>query len=223
MSGAYLIVPRGGWLFRWALPLAALLTAAVLGVGCAGEPELGGGPDVYTTNPSDVRIRIMEVDQELSRQAQSGSLDLNNLPAGRRSYMEVTIDEAGNQVSVPWVVKTGFFFTQIDIFYAETEAAGDGTYTVVLALNDEQGRDNSVKLQQMTAPMAASAASGSVANLAVIRNEQVVALVPVTVPLVNGQIMITGQTQAEADRLTSGLADRAFRFPEEGAETRVAP
>lgn len=204
------------------LPAIALLLALTLASsGCADEPELGDGPNVYTTNPSAVRLRVMAVDQELSRQAQAGSLDLAALPAGRLSYPQRQVVD-GVEADIPWVVISDFFITQMDVFYAEMAPAGDGTYSVVYQLNDEQGRENSTRLQQMTASLAAATtATGERADLAVIYNEAVKAIVPLATPLVNGQIRVDGLTQAQAEELAENFADRAFRFPDEGKESRV--
>lgn len=198
------------------LSLAGLVLAAglVLG-GCADEPQLGNGVNTYTTNPSVARLRIFEVDQELSRQAQAGSLDLAALPAGRLSYPQET--SGGNDGPVvTWVVKSGFFFTQIDLFFVDVKPAGDGTYTVTYVLSDEQGRDNSSRLQQMTAAMAsAAAANGDQASLAIVYNETVRAIVPVGVPIDNGQVTVTGLTQAEADAIAAEFWTRSEALPNE--------
>lgn len=219
------VFPRGPGRRHWnVLPLLALaLLFALLAGGCADKPELGNGANTYTTNPSESRLRIMAVDQELSRQAQAGGLDLAALPPGRLSFPQYQLT-GGVEASVHWVVDSEFFFTQIDLYYAEIEPTGDGTFTVLYQLSDVQGRDNSTKLQQMTAGLAAgTTGTGEPASLAIIYNETVRAIVPVTIPLVKGEIRITGLTQAEAEQLTVNFADRAFWFPEEGRESRVKP
>ncbi|MHB0915959.1 MAG: hypothetical protein ACYC5A_09520 [Thermoleophilia bacterium] len=203
------------------LAVALLLLAGLAGVGCADEPEPGTGTNTYTDNPSVARLRVMAVDQGLTRQAQAGSLDLAALPAGRLSFTQRQVVD-GVETEVPWVVASDFFFTQIDVYYAEMAPAGDGTYSVLYQLNDEQGRENSIKLQQMTAAMAAATtATGERAGLAVIYNEAVRAIVPLNEPIVNGQIRIDGLTEAEAVELTAKFADRAYFFPDEGQESRV--
>lgn len=203
------------------LAAALLLVAGLAGLGCADEPEPGTGTNVYTDNPSTARLRVMAVDQELSRQAQAGGLDLAALPAGRLSFIQRQVVN-GVETAVPWVVASDFFFTQIDVYYAEMAPAGDGTFMVLYQLNDEQGRENTTRLQQMTAAMAAATtATGERADLAVIYNETVRAIVPLSAPIVNGQIRLTGLTEAEAVELTAEFADRAFHFPDEGQQSRV--
>lgn len=220
-AGRHNRVYRRGVVAAMLSAIALLLALALAGFGCADEPELGDGPNVYTTNPSVARLRVMAVDQELSRQAQAGSLDLAALPAGRLSYPQLLVVD-GVESSVPWVVNSDFFFTQIDVFYAEMAPAPDGTYTVVYQLNDEQGREASTRLQQMSASLAAATtATGERADLAVIYNEVVRAIVPITEPLVQGQVRVDGLTEAQALELTENFADRAFRFPDEGKESRV--
>lgn len=199
----------------------ALLLLAVLAVGCAESPELGEDENVYTTNDSEGRLRLMAVDQELSRQAQSGELDIDNLPDGKLSFPENRIDEAGNVSQVPWVVNSDFFFTQMDIFFAEAVTADDGSIVVVYQMHDEQGRNSSGKLKQMTAEMVNTAAeTGETATIAVVYNGAIRAFVPLSAPITSGQIQIVGLSRQDVDELIFYFPDRAYRFPEEGKESK---
>jgi hypothetical protein len=200
---------------------AISLMAVMLAVSaCAGEPELGAGPNMYTTSNSEARVRIMVVDDELSRQVQSGSLDPAALPAGKLVFREQA--EPGNgQEGTPWVVNGDFFFTSIDIYYAEVEPAADGSFDVVYQLYDVQGRNNTAKLQQVTVEMAAAmGGTDDPGRLAVIYNEVVRGLIPITTPIVDGEIRLGGLTEAVAEEITGKFPDRAFFFPEEGRESR---
>jgi hypothetical protein len=187
--------------------------------GCADEPELGNGTNTYTTITPEGRLRIMVVDNEMSRQAQVGSLDLNNLPLGKMVFREQSRVEGED--GTPWVVDTDFFFTQIDVYYAEVEPAGD-VFDVVYQLHDEGGRNNSVKLQQVTVEMAAATgAADDPGKLAIINNETVSAVLPITVPITNGEIRVSGLSAEEAEEMTEEHPDRAFYFPEEGKKSRI--
>ena len=196
-------------LTRFVLLVAGLL-AGLTGIGgCADAPELGNGANVYTINYSPNRLRIFEVDRELSKQAQAGTLDLNNLPPGRLSFPEVRLDPDGNEVTIPWVVSADMFFTQLDIYFAEASPVADGSYQVFYQLNDGGGRDNSSKMQRLTAAMAAEAgATGEQASLAIVFNDTVRAVLPVTTPIVDGAIKVSGLSQEEAEEMVSYFLSR---------------
>jgi len=204
-----------------ALSLAVLSAALALAGGCADAPELGDGVNTYTSFEREGRLRIMEVDQELSRQAQAGSLDPGSLPPGRLIFPGAGAGGADQAATVPWVLVSSFFFTQYDIFYAEAAPAADGSFDVVFQMDDEQGRDNTLRLQRMTASMAAAAGeSGGQVSLAVVYNEKVRAVLPVAEPIVDGVIRVTGLSREEAEEIVFFFPDRAYRYPEEGKQSK---
>lgn len=214
MSGTDRKRTRAGRRLAPVLVLCCFMLA--LAAGCADEPDLESGDNPYTASVGEARLRIMAVDDALSRDVQSGALEAAALPPGKMLFREPA--GADGAAGTPWVVDSDFFFTQMDVYFAQVEAAG-GSYTVIYQLNDEEFRKNSGKLQQMTAELAAAA--GGPGSLAIIFNGEVRAVVPVTSPITNGEIRVTGLSESVATEIIDDYPDRAARFPDGSGQASI--